>query len=133
MSDLAQIHGVFDAYLAAYTAQDATGAAAVFAPDGHLYSAFSPPAFGRAAIAATHSQWFLDGERDKAMNVIEATCDGALGQALIGFAATIDGEDGQPARIYGMSLNTLVNTDAGWHIRHCCLTLFDTPPDGFPT
>jgi uncharacterized protein (TIGR02246 family) len=132
MSDLASIHAVCDRYLAAYTAQDAERVAAIFAVDGQLYAPFSAPAFGRPAIAATHVEWFKDGERDKTMTVIDAASSGALGQALIGFAATIDDENGQPERLYGMSLNTFVNTADGWQIRQCCLNLFDTPPDGFP-
>lgn len=133
MSDESAIQTMVSAYLAAFETQDAAGCAAVFLPDGHLYASSNPPAFGRAAIADTHAQWFLDAERDKVMTIIEAASVGTMGHALIGFAATTDAEDGRPERIFGMSLNTLEAIDSGWHIRHCCLTLFDTPPDGFPT
>ena len=132
-SDATEIAALFDRYLAAYAAQDAQAVASTFAPEAHLYAPFGPPAFGRAAIAATHVDWFLDGERDKTMTVLETAVSGDMGHGLVGFAATVDGEDGQPTRLYGMSLNTLTRRPEGWLIRHCCLNLFDTPPDGFPS
>jgi len=133
MSDAAEIDALFARYLAAYADQDAQGVASTFAPQAHLYAPFGPPAFGRPAIAATHAEWFLDRERDKTMTVIETAVSGDMGHALVGFAASVDGADGHPARIYGMSLNTLTRASEGWLIQHCCLNIFDTPPDGFPT
>lgn len=134
MSDLDQVHALVARDLQAYAAQDAKGVAATFTEDARLHSPFGPPAIGRSAIAATHVVWFRDRERDKVMQVVEAETSGAIGSALVGFAATVDGAGGQPERIDGMSLNTLRRDPRGaWHIRICCLTLFDTPPEGFPT
>ncbi len=133
MTDLDAIPALFARYLTAYAAGDADGVAATFAADGKLFTPFGPPAFGRAAIAATHAEWFLDGERDKILRVIECDAEGAMGHALVGFAATVDAEDDRSGRIFGMSLNTLRRNDAGdWLIRQCCLNMLDTPPKGFP-
>ena len=133
MSDQDAIRALFARYTDAYAARDAVGVAGTFTQEAKLFSPFGPPAFGRPAIAATHAKWFLDGERDKVLRVLDCETHGTMGHALVGFAATVDADDGQPGRMFGVGLNTLSRRDPGsWLIQHCCLNLLDTPPEGFP-
>jgi ketosteroid isomerase-like protein len=50
-----------DTMATAYRAGDAAACAAMFVPDGELYSPYAPPARGRAAIEALHHIWTQDG------------------------------------------------------------------------
>ncbi|MCT8159880.1 YybH family protein [Pseudoruegeria sp. SHC-113] len=134
MATASDIDALFKLYLDAYAQKDTAAVAELFEEDGALFSPFGPPAFGRAAIAATHADWFNEDETEKAMKVVEAREDTTGGHALVGFASSFKSENEPPQRHYGMSLNTLTRAANGtWRIRHCCLSMFDTPPDGFPT
>ncbi len=82
-----------DAYLTAYNAQDSNGCARTFTPDGALFSPFGPPASGRAAIAAAHSQWFAEVEEDKRLEVQEFHDEGKSGYCLLGWSARVPDEN----------------------------------------
>ena len=84
-----QLLKLVDAYLAAYSAQDSEGCARAFTPDGALFSPFGPPAKGRAAIAATHSEWFAEDEEDKRLEVLEFHENGESGHCLLGWSARV--------------------------------------------
>jgi ketosteroid isomerase-like protein len=96
-------------YLRAYIAQDADGCARTFTPDGALFSPFGPPAIGRAAIAATHSDWFALEESDKRLEIQEFYESGESGHCLLRWSARIP--DGGEASGFcvarGMSLAVL--------------------------
>ena len=79
-----QLIELVDAYLVAYRAQDADGCARTFTEDGALFSPYGPPARGRAAIAATHMEWFTEVEEGKRLEVLEFNRDGASGYCWAG-------------------------------------------------
>ncbi|MFN0115662.1 MAG: YybH family protein [Paracoccaceae bacterium] len=85
MAIQAELQALCDAYVAAYRAGDTAGCAAVFAEDGAMFSAFAPPAIGRAAIAATHAGWVTGGE-GKTLTVRRAAGSGDMAWFLADFA-----------------------------------------------
>ena len=87
-----QLIKLVNAYLAAYNAQDSDGCARTFTPDGALFSPFGPPARGRAAIVATHSEWFAEDEEDKRLEVLEFHENGESGHCLLGWSAQVPDE-----------------------------------------
>ena len=104
-----------DAYLTAYIAQDPDGCARTFTPEGALFSPFGPAARGRAAIAATHAEWFTEVEEDKHLEVLEFHENGENGHCLLGWSSRVpDESDANGFRIErGISLSVLIITDRG--------------------
>jgi ketosteroid isomerase-like protein len=102
--------------VAAYRAGDAAGCAALWTEDGALFSPFAPPARGRAAIEALHSDWTADGVgSDKRLEVLDAGAEGNLGWCMVAFS------EGS-ATDSGTSLNVLERQPGGdWLIRICSL------------
>ena len=110
--------GLIDRYLANYAAHDAAGCAALYAPDGKVFSPFGPPAMGRDQIAATHLDWFKAGEADKTMTVTHAAIAGDLGYCLVAFEAGVPGAGGTTERYRGTSLNVMERrSDGVWTIK----------------
>lgn len=106
---------LFDAYVTAYRAGDAAGCAAVFTPDGELFSPFGPPVRGRRAIEGTHREWVEEGAENKRIEVIDAGQSGDLAWCLARFS---EGD----ATGEGSSLNVLERQrDGRWLIRICSL------------
>ena len=88
----AQLTGLVNSYLAAYSTQDAEGCARAFTVDGALISPFGPPARGRAAIAATYSDWFTVPEQDKRLDILEFQRQGNMGFCLLAWSARVPDE-----------------------------------------
>lgn len=114
MSFAEELRELLDAYLRCYAAHDAEGCVAFYHPEARLDSPFGPPSVGRDAIRATHSEWFLENEENKVMEVMAADHADALGYALIRYAADLPGEEGAPpAQEAGTSLNVFVRSESG--------------------
>lgn len=114
MSDKRDFQSLFDFYAARYRAGDASGCAALFAPDAELYSPYGPPTVGRAAIEAAHLDWLDDDAETKTIEVVSAGSSGQLGWCLAHFS---EGGDG-----HGTSLNVLQRELGGnWLILRCSL------------
>ena len=112
---LEELQAMGDDYAAAYRNGDAAGCAAVFTDDGVLYSAFAPPAMGRAAIAALHVEWTVAGE-GKTLTVVDANGSGDVAFARADFA-----EGRGPSE--GHALWACTRAPGGpWRIRFCSLT-----------
>lgn len=110
-----ELQALCDAYVAAYRAGDAAGCAAAFTEDGEMFSAFAPPARGRAAIAAQHALWSVDGA-GKTLTVVQAAGSGDTAWFLAHFA-----EGHETAE--GISLCACSRAPGGpWRIRICSLT-----------
>jgi ketosteroid isomerase-like protein len=110
-----ELQAMGDAYVTAYRSGDTVGCAAVFTPDGVLYSAFAPPAIGRPAIAALHELW-TDGGAGKTLTVVEAAGSGDIAWARADFA-----EKGETTE--GHALWACVRDPGGpWQVRVCSLT-----------
>jgi uncharacterized protein (TIGR02246 family) len=110
-----ELQSLCDAYVAAYRAGDAAGCAAVFTEDGVMFSAFAPPARGRAAIAALHQDWTAGGA-GKTLTVVQAAGSGDVAWCAADFAE--GHETGE-----GHSLCVLARIPGGpWRIRICSLT-----------
>lgn len=110
-----ELQALGDAYVAACRAKDVVGCAAVFTPDGVLYSAFAPPAIGRAAIAALHEIW-TEGGAGKTLTVTEAAGSAGIAWTRADFA-----ERGEVTE--GHALWACVRAaDGPWQIRVCSLT-----------
>ncbi len=110
-----ELQSLCDAYVAAYRAGDAAGCAAVFTEDGAMFSAFAPPARGRAAIAAQHAEWTVGGE-GKTLTVVQAAGSGDVAWFLAEFAE--EHETGE-----GISLCACTRVPGGsWRIKVCSLT-----------
>lgn len=113
-----EFQALVDSYLARYAAHDAAGCAALYAENAEVYSPFGPPAVGRAAIEASHRDWFEDGERNKVMTVTRAAARDDMGYCLVRFEADIPGENGATERFRGASLNVLERgADGAWNIK----------------
>ena len=109
------LQAMSDAYVAAYRMGDPAGCAAVFTEDAILYSAFAPPAIGRAAIAELHAAWTVGGE-GKTLTVVDANGSGDVAFARADFA-----EGHQTSE--GHALCACVRVPNGpWRIRFCSLT-----------
>ena len=116
MTALAQFQSVMDRYLDRYAAHDADGCASFYAENAVILSPYGPPAIGRTTIRDEHAAWFLEGETNKSMTVLEAANGGTTGFCLVAYSADIAGEQG-PTRVYGASLNTLTkDKDGSWLI-----------------
>jgi ketosteroid isomerase-like protein len=88
------LQNFWNIYAAAYRAGDATACAAMFVPDGELYSPYAPPTRGRAAIEALHRVWTRGGGTDKQPTVIDAGSSDDLAWCLAAYSegeATGDG------------------------------------------
>jgi ketosteroid isomerase-like protein len=110
-----ELQAMGDAYVTAYRSGDTAGCAAVFTPDGVLYSAFAPPAIGRPAIAALHGLWTEGGE-GKTLTVVEAAGSGDIAWARADFA-----EKGETTE--GHALWACIRLPGGpWQVRICSLT-----------
>ena len=110
-----ELQTLWDAYTAAYRAGDAAGCAAVFVPDGAVYSPYSPPAHGRPAIEVLHREWTQVAGGEKQLTVLDAGSSGALAWSLTAYS------EGDPAED-GTSLSVLERqADGGWLIRLCSL------------
>ena len=117
LDPVATFQAVIDRYLAAYSAHDAVGCAALYAENAEVRSPFGPVARGRAEIEAEHLRWFADGETNKTMQVTRAGIDGDLGYCLVVFAADVPRAGGAVERVRGSSLNVLERrTDGIWTI-----------------
>ena len=81
-----ELQSVWDRYVAAYKAGDAAGCAAVFTPDAAVYSPYGPPAIGRAAIAAQHSEWVKLGGDGKTLIIEGAGSSGDLAWCLLRYS-----------------------------------------------
>ncbi len=115
MTLLKDLQAISDAYVAAYRAGDTAGCAAVFTEDGILYSAFAPPAIGRAAIATLHKEWTV-GSAGKTLTVVDANGSGDIAFARANFA-----EEHQTSE--GHALWACIRVPGGpWRIRFCSLT-----------
>lgn len=113
MSIREELQSVYDAYAAAYRTKDAAGCAAIFTDDSEAFSPYAPPARGRAAIEALHSEWVKIGGEDKELRVVEAGVSGDLAWCLAQYS---DGQD------LGTSLNVFQRQpDGQWLIRICSL------------
>jgi ketosteroid isomerase-like protein len=80
-------------YLLAYSTQDSEGCSRAFTLDGALFSPYGPPARGRQAIAATHSEWFAEEEEDKRLEVLEFHQIGDSAHCLLGWSARVPNEN----------------------------------------
>ena len=117
MDAVATFQALIDRYLAAYEAHDAAGCAAFYAPDAEMHSPYGPAATGRAEIAATHRDWFEEGETNKVMQVTSAGIVGDLGYCLVRFEANMPAADGGTEQSRGISLNLMERRDDGvWTI-----------------
>ena len=123
MSIRDELQSLLDAYAAAYRSGDAAACAAMFVPDGELYSPYAPPARGRAAIEALHHAWTRDGGGDKQLTAIDVGSAGDLAWCLAAFSeGQVTGD--------GTSLNILERrADGGWMIRICSLNGDDPQAD----
>lgn len=110
-----ELQAMSDAYVVAYRKGDTAGCAAVFTPDGILYSAFAEPAIGRPAIAALHEGWTEGGE-GKTLTIVEAAGSGDIAWARAAFAERRDTAEGH-------ALWACVRDPGGpWRIKVCSLT-----------
>ena len=114
-----ELQGLYNAYAAAYSVGDAGACAAVFAPDGELFSPYAPPARGREAIEALHKDWTRDGVGDKQLVVVAAGGSGDLAWCLASYSEGL-------ATGNGTSLNVFEGQPNGnWLIRVCSLNSSD--------
>ena len=79
------LQNLLNIYAAAYQAGDAKACAAMFAPNGELYSPYAPPARGRTTIEELHKDWTQDGGNGKQLNVIHAGSSGGMAWCLASF------------------------------------------------
>lgn len=110
-----ELQAMCDAYVVAYRVGDTAGCAAGFTEDGILYSAFAPPAIGRAAIAALHAEWTVGGE-GKTLTIVDANGSGDIAFARADFAEGRETSEGH-------ALWACIREPGGpWRIRFCSLT-----------
>jgi ketosteroid isomerase-like protein len=108
-----ELQRVYDSYAAAYRAKDAARCAAVFTPNGAVYSPYGPPALGREAVAALHADWVQLEGHGKKLTIIEAGGSGDLAWCLAAYS---------DEHHKGTSLNLLERQpDGAWLIRICSL------------
>ena len=114
-----QLQAVLDRYVAAYIAKDAAGCAAVFMPDGVVYSSYGPPALGRDAIAAQHREWVNYGGKNKSLLIQDM---GGHGDTAWCLARYSEGE----VKGSGMSLMVFARSPSGdWLVLKCSMTELD--------
>lgn len=110
-----ELQAMGDTYGAAYRVGDTAGCAAVFTEDGILYSAFTPPAIGRTAIATLHEDWTKGGE-GKTLTVVDASGSGDVAFARADFAEGRGTSEGH-------ALWACVRATGGpWRVPFCSLT-----------
>ncbi|MER8368038.1 nuclear transport factor 2 family protein [Mesorhizobium sp. M1378] len=114
-----ELQDLYDRYAAAYTAGDASTCAAVFAPNGELFSPYAPPARGREAIEALHKVWTRNPVGNKQLIVLDAGASGDVAWCLATYSEGLPTGD-------GTSLNVLERQpDGSWLIRVCSLNSSD--------
>jgi len=127
-----EFQALIDRYLAGYERHDAQACAALYASDGKVLSPWGAPVTGSDAIKALHEDWFLEGESDKVMTVIDARADGNAGYCLVGYSANVPTDSGGLQRIFGSSLNTFVRQPGGqWKIHHTSINELENEEAGF--
>jgi ketosteroid isomerase-like protein len=120
MTVLPAFQSLLDRMTAAYRVGDAAACAAMFTPDAQLHSPYAPPAIGRAAIEALHTEWVGDGVEDKELRVIEAGGSGVSAWSLNRYT-----EHG--GQIQGTSLIVWqLEADGEWRVRMCSLNTIAT-------
>ena len=119
----AELQNLLNTMAAAYRAGNAAACAAMFVPDGELYSPYAPPARGRAAIEALHRIWTHDGGGDKQLTLIDAGSSGNLAWCLAAYSeGEVTGD--------GISLSILERQAGGdWLFRICSLNSNDSLTD----
>ena len=124
MSIRDDLQSLFDAYAAAYRASDAGACAAMFTPNGELYSLYARPARGRPAIEALHEIWTQDGGGDKQLTIVHAGSSDDLAWCLATYSeGQVTGD--------GTSLNILDRQiDGNWLIRICSLNSVEPQTNG---
>ncbi len=124
MSIRDDLQALFDIYTDAYQAGDACACAAVFTPDGELYSPYAPPARGRSAIEALHRIWIQGGGGNKQLTIVYAGGSDDLAWSLATFSeGQVTGD--------GTSLNILDRqADGKWLIRICSLNSSESQTNG---
>jgi ketosteroid isomerase-like protein len=124
MSIRDDLQNLFNAYAAAYQAGDASACAAMFAPNGELYSPYAPPARGRPAIEALHRIWTQDKGAAKQVTIVHAGSSGDLAWCLAAYSeGQVTGD--------GTSLNILDRqTNGTWLVRICSLNSSDPQTNG---
>lgn len=115
MSIREDLQKVLDTYAAAYRVGDASACAAVFVPDGELYSPYAPPARGRAEIAALHKNWTQDGGEGKQLVIVDWGGSGKLSWCLASFSEGQITGDGTSLGVFERQ------SDGSWLIRICSL------------
>ena len=114
------LQNFWNIYAAAYRAGDAAACAAMFLPDGELYSPYAPPARGRAAIEALHRIWTEGGGgTDKRLTIMEADSSGGLAWCLAAYSEGEATGDGTSLDIFERQ------ADGSWLIRICSLNSND--------
>ena len=132
MNDLDRIRQVIADYLRAYEGRDATGCAAVYASDALVVSPWGSPVRGTGPIAAAHTGWFGENETNKIMTIEDLEISGDLAMCLVRYAADVPGDNGQQAKTFGCSLNTLRRQpDGNWKICHTSLNELEDFETGF--
>ena len=118
-----ELQNLLNTMAAAYRAGNAAACAAMFVPDGELYSPYPPPARGRAAIEALHRIWTHDGGGDKQLTLIDAGSSGNLAWCLAAYSeGEVTGD--------GTSLSILERQAGGdWLFRICSLNSNDSLTD----
>ncbi|WP_027142935.1 DUF4440 domain-containing protein [Mesorhizobium sp. WSM3626] len=113
MSIHEELQSVYEAYATSYRNKHPVGCAAVFTDDGEVFSPYAPPAKGRAAIEALHSEWVNISGDNKELSVLDAGFSGDLAWCLTAYSDTMEA---------GTSLNVFQRqADGGWLIRICSL------------
>ena len=117
------LQNLLNIYAAAYQAGDAKACAAMFAPNGELYSPYAPPARGRTTIEELHKDWTQDGGNGKQLNVIHAGSAGGMAWCLASFSeGHVTGD--------GTSLMIFERLAGEWQIRVCSLNSNDPEQAG---
>jgi uncharacterized protein (TIGR02246 family) len=133
-----EIQRLFDLWVARFSAGDLDGAAALYAPDGAIYSPYGDHAEGAEAIRATHAEWAAAGETNKVVRVLRAEGDAAAAWAIAAYSGDHPQPGGGSTTESGVSLNTFRRgPDGGWILCASSLNsdrppLADAPDHGAP-
>jgi ketosteroid isomerase-like protein len=115
MEVLPNFQDLMDRMAAAYCAGNAASCAALFTADAHLYSPYAPPAIGRLAIEALHSEWVQEDVKDKELQVLQTG-------GSHGCAWTLNSYSERDGEVRGTSLTVWqLDDDGEWRIRMCSL------------
>ena len=118
MDACAEFQNLFDRYVELYLAGDVAGCVAFYAPDGQIHSPFGPPVVGAEALEKIHKEWFLEGEVNKTIQVLEARAEADIGYCLARYSADVPQDDGSYQPDGGTSVNTFERLEDGrWVIR----------------